>query len=132
MRCASASWTPLPLDTGGAQIQGETPCSFLLGLLIGFGTGHLLIRDQGGFLLFLVVDVAIIVVSSVFRIAFGGWFWAWVAWGCSSRTSSRASTSWAAEARAWWRRHAARRCWSRTPRAGGTRPITTRAFALSF
>jgi hypothetical protein len=68
---------PLPLDTGGAQIQGETRqiLGFLLGLIIGFGTGHLLVRDQGGFLLFLVVDVAIIVVSTVFRIAFGGWFW---------------------------------------------------------
>jgi hypothetical protein len=69
--------TPLPLDTGGAQIQGENRqiLGFLLGLIIGFGTGHLLVRDQSGFLLFLVVDVAIIVVSSVFRIAFGGWFW---------------------------------------------------------
>jgi hypothetical protein len=68
---------PLPLDTGGAQLQGETRqvLAFLLGLLVGFGTGHLLVRDQGGFILFLIVDVAIIVVGSVFRFAFGGWFW---------------------------------------------------------
>jgi hypothetical protein len=68
---------PLPLDTGGAQVQGETRqvLALLLGLLVGFGTGHLLVGDQGGFILFLIVDVAIIVVSSVFRFAFGGWFW---------------------------------------------------------
>lgn len=49
--------------------------ALVLGLFIGFGTGHLLVRDTDGFLLFLVVDVAIIVVSSVFRLAVGGWFW---------------------------------------------------------
>jgi hypothetical protein len=32
-------------------------------------------RDRDGFILFLVVDLAIIVVSSVFRLAVGGWFW---------------------------------------------------------
>ena len=38
---------PLPLDTGGAQIQGRRQAlGLLLGLLIGFGTGHLLIRDR--------------------------------------------------------------------------------------
>ena len=113
---------PLPLDTGGAQIQGETRqvLGFLLGLLIGFGTGHLLIRDQGGFLLFLVVDVAIIVVSSVFRIAFGGWFWGLGGLGLliSHVIQGVDVLGKAREARAWWRRHAARRCWSRTPRAG--------------
>lgn len=61
---------------GGAQLGQTRPIlAFLLGLIIGFGTGHLLVNDQGGFILFLVVDVAIIVVSTVFRWAFGGWFW---------------------------------------------------------
>ena len=62
---------------GGARLGGQTRqiAAFLLGLIVGFGTGHLLVGDQGSFILFLVVDVAIIVVSSVFKIAFGGWFW---------------------------------------------------------
>jgi hypothetical protein len=68
--------TPLPLDTGGA-LDGETRqvLALVLGLFLGFGTGHLVARDRDGFILFLVVDLAIIVVSSVFRIAVGGWFW---------------------------------------------------------
>lgn len=67
---------PLPLDTGGG-VDAETRqvLALVLGLFIGFGTGHLVARDRDGFLLFLIVDAAIIVVSSVFRIAFGGWFW---------------------------------------------------------
>ncbi|AKJ03640.1 hypothetical protein ATI61_119110 [Archangium gephyra] len=62
---------------GGGAINGEVRqvLALVLGLFIGFGTGHLLVRDTDGFLLFLVVDVAIIVVSSVFRFAVGGWFW---------------------------------------------------------
>ncbi|HZH77187.1 MAG TPA: hypothetical protein VEY88_14250, partial [Archangium sp.] len=35
----------------------------------------LIARDRDGFILFLIVDAAIIVVSSVFRFAVGGWFW---------------------------------------------------------
>lgn len=67
---------PLPLDTGGA-VDSETRqiLALVLGLFIGFGTGHLLVRDQDGFILFLIVDVAIIVASSLFRLAVGGWFW---------------------------------------------------------
>lgn len=67
---------PLPLDTGGG-VDAETRqvLALVLGLFIGFGTGHLVARDRDGFILFLIVDAAIIVVSSVFRIAFGGWFW---------------------------------------------------------
>jgi hypothetical protein len=67
---------PLPLDTGGG-VDAETRqvLALVLGLFIGFGTGHLIARDRDGFILFLIVDAAIIVVSSVFRFAFGGWFW---------------------------------------------------------
>ncbi|WP_375773654.1 hypothetical protein NR798_23235 [Archangium gephyra] len=62
---------------GGGAVSGEVRqiLALVLGLFIGFGTGHLLVRDTDGFLLFLVVDVAIIVVSSVLRWAVGGWFW---------------------------------------------------------
>ncbi|MFY0522598.1 hypothetical protein ACN28I_05105 [Archangium gephyra] len=62
---------------GGGAVSGEVRqiLALVLGLFIGFGTGHLLARDTDGFLLFLLVDVAIIVVSSVLRWAVGGWFW---------------------------------------------------------
>ncbi|MCY1078402.1 hypothetical protein [Archangium lansingense] len=67
---------PLPLDTGGAMdSEVRQVAALLLGLFIGFGTGHLLVRDQDGFILFLIVDAAIIVASAVFRLALGGWFW---------------------------------------------------------
>src|SRR6185312_16564439 len=49
--------------------------ALVLGLFLGFGTGHLVARDRDGFILFLVVDLAIIVVSSVFKLAVGGWIW---------------------------------------------------------
>lgn len=62
---------------GGGAVSGEVRqiLALVLGLFIGFGTGHLLVRDHDGFILFLIVDVAIIVVSTVFRWAVGGWFW---------------------------------------------------------
>ncbi len=67
---------PLPLDTGGAvDAEVRQALALILGLFVGFGTGHLIARDRDGFILFLIVDAAIIVVSSVFRIAVGGWFW---------------------------------------------------------
>jgi len=70
--------TPMPLDFGGGQrggggISGDTRrvLALVLGLIVGFGTGHLVAGSQDGFILFLVVDLAIVVVSSVFRVAFG-------------------------------------------------------------
>ena len=67
---------PLPLDTGGGvDSEVKQVLALVLGLFIGFGTGHLLVRDQDGFILFLIVDVAIIVASTLLRWAVGGWFW---------------------------------------------------------
>lgn len=67
---------PLPLDTGGGvDAEVKQVLALVLGLFIGFGTGHLLVRDQDGFILFLIVDVAIIVASTLLRWAVGGWFW---------------------------------------------------------
>ncbi|ATB33529.1 hypothetical protein [Melittangium boletus] len=67
---------PMPLDTGGG-VSGDTRpvLALVLGLIIGFGTGHLLAADTNGFILFLVVDVAIIIASSVLHYALGGIFW---------------------------------------------------------
>jgi hypothetical protein len=65
-----------PLDTGGAVSSGTEPVlALVLGLLVGFGTGHLIAGDSGGFILFLVVDVAIIVLSSVLTATVAGLFW---------------------------------------------------------
>ncbi|HYO54113.1 hypothetical protein [Archangium sp.] len=67
---------PLPLDTGGAVSAEMRPIlALVLGLILGFGTGHLVAGDRNGFILFLVVDLAIVVVSVILRFAVGGWFW---------------------------------------------------------
>jgi hypothetical protein len=47
----------------------------LLGLIVGFGLGHFVARDRNGFILFLVVDIAIIVVASVLQFAIFHGFW---------------------------------------------------------
>ena len=67
---------PLPLDTGGGvDSDSRQILALVLGLILGFGTGHIAAGDTNGFLLFLVVDVAIIVVTTVVRFALVGWFW---------------------------------------------------------
>jgi hypothetical protein len=63
---------PLPLDLGGGVSGGTRQVlAVVLGLLVGFGTGHLVAGDQNGFILFLVVDVAIIVASALFGAVLG-------------------------------------------------------------
>lgn len=56
----------MPLDAGGA-VSGETRrlVGLLLAIFIGFGTGHLVVGDTDGFVLFLIVDLAIVVASSL-------------------------------------------------------------------
>lgn len=69
-----------PLETGAGVDSGMRPVlALLLGLLVGFGLGHLVARDRDGFILFLIVDVVIVVLASVLHVAVfsggGGWFW---------------------------------------------------------
>jgi hypothetical protein len=68
---------PLALDTGGGLRSDTKPIvALLLGLIVGFGTGHLVAGDQDGFLLFLLVDAAIIVGGIIFEAVLGvGIFW---------------------------------------------------------
>lgn len=72
--------TPGPLDMGGALHRGggaEPILALLLGLIVGFGTGHLVAHDRNGFVLFLVIDIVIIALSSVlnFAVLQGGLFY---------------------------------------------------------
>ena len=68
--------TPLPLDAGGGvDSDSRQVLALVLGLVLGFGTGHLVASDTNGFILFLVVDIAIIVVSTVISSLVVGWFW---------------------------------------------------------
>ncbi len=65
---------PAPLD-GGAAIssEGRQILALLIGLVVGFGIGHLIARDRDGFLLFLIVDIALVGVIVIL-----GWlspFW---------------------------------------------------------
>ena len=63
---------PLALDTGGGLRSDTKPLvALLLGLILGFGTGHLVAGDQDGFVLFLVVDIAIIVAGALLHVAVG-------------------------------------------------------------
>ncbi len=65
--------TQLPaLDYGGA-VSGDTRAilGLLLGLIVGFGTGHLVVKDRDGFILFLLIDIAICVAASL--ISFVWW-----------------------------------------------------------
>lgn len=52
-----------PLDAGGAYVTGQPVLALILGLLLGFGIGHIVAGDVGGFVLFLIVDIAIIVAT---------------------------------------------------------------------
>jgi len=71
--------TPAPLDHGGGVSSGgRQVLALLLGLLVGFGTGHLVAKNREGFILFLIVDIVIIVASNVLELAVlrgGGLLW---------------------------------------------------------
>jgi len=71
---------PLPLDEGGgagSSVSSDLApvLAILLSAIVGFGTGHLVARDQPGFVLFLVVDLVISAVQGVF------WWWVPQFWG---------------------------------------------------
>ena len=81
-----AAALPLPLsipgapdEGGGAGVSSDTAgiLGILLALFIGFGTGHLVVRDRDGFILFLIVDVVILAVASVlhFTLVGAGIWW---------------------------------------------------------
>ena len=58
--------TPLPLDEGGGlSSDARQILALVLGFIPGFGLGHLVAKDRDGFILFLIVDVAIYVVGGV-------------------------------------------------------------------
>jgi hypothetical protein len=76
--------TPAPLDHGGGSSGGgissggRQVLALLLGLLVGFGTGHLVAKNREGFILFLIVDIVIIVASNVLELVVlrgGGLLW---------------------------------------------------------
>lgn len=56
-------------DGGGLSSDTRQILSLVLGIIPGFGLGHLIARDRDGFVLFLIIDVAIAVVG-------GGLGWA--------------------------------------------------------
>jgi hypothetical protein len=68
---------PQPLDTGGGvSADSRQILSVVLALLVGFGTGHLVAGDQNGFLLFLLVDAAVVTAMVLFGAVLKvGLFW---------------------------------------------------------
>ena len=76
---------PLPLpampdEGGGAGVSSDVQplIAILLSLFIGFGLGHLIVHDRDGFILFLVVDVVIIAVTSILGVVTPLW---WLGYG---------------------------------------------------
>ena len=66
-----------PLDSGSA-LRGESRqvLALLLGVIVGFGLGHLVAQDREGLILFLVVDIAIVIASVILDVAAGfHFFW---------------------------------------------------------
>lgn len=71
-----ASSPIVPLDDGGGVDRGTRPLlALLLGLIVGFGLGHLVARDREGFVLFLIIDLVIVVMSAVLPQVGVGWFY---------------------------------------------------------
>src|SRR3954470_19372257 len=57
----------MPDEGGGAGVSSDVMplLAILLSLFVGFGTGHLVVHDRDGFILFLVVDVVLWAVGGV-------------------------------------------------------------------
>lgn len=72
----AAQQIPPPLDFGGGVSQDTRAIlGLLLGFFVGFGIGHLVVKDRAGFILFLIVDIVIIAVTSPFGYFTRGLFW---------------------------------------------------------
>lgn len=70
---AQALQVELPaLDTGGGAGGDDALLGFILGILPGFGLGHLVVGDDDGFLFFVIVDVAVI-AAGILLSALVGW-----------------------------------------------------------
>lgn len=69
---------PSPLDDGGGAgtVRSDlTPVlALLVSLIVGFGLGHLVIRDRDSFVLWLIVDIVICVASGVLHAVTPFWF----------------------------------------------------------
>ncbi|MGA9522169.1 MAG: hypothetical protein WBV82_11930 [Myxococcaceae bacterium] len=76
IRFNTAVW-PLALDQGGGvSSELRQILALILGFIPGFGLGHLVAGDKDGFILFLVIDIALyaagVVLGAVLR---SGLFW---------------------------------------------------------
>jgi hypothetical protein len=68
------SEAPRPLDDGGGlDSDVRQILALLLGFIPGFGIGHLIAQDRDGFILFLIIDIALYVVWGVLWFNFHGW-----------------------------------------------------------
>lgn len=68
--------TPAPLDQGGGVSSDVRQIlALILGFIPGFGIGHLIARDRDGFILFLIVDIALYALAFTVGHFLGGPFW---------------------------------------------------------
>ena len=70
------SETPRALDAGGGLGSDVRQIlALLLGFIPGFGLGHLIAQDRDGFILFLIIDVALYALWGVLGFYVHGWAW---------------------------------------------------------
>lgn len=67
---------PMPLDHGGGlSSDARQILALVLGIIPGLGIGHLVAHDRDGFVLFLLVDIALYALWGTFGGIFGGPLW---------------------------------------------------------
>jgi hypothetical protein len=70
------SQIPRALDSGGGiSSDVRQVLALILGFVPGFGIGHLIARDRDGFILFLIVDIALYALWGVLGFGPGSWWW---------------------------------------------------------
>jgi hypothetical protein len=71
------SKVPRPLDSGGGVSSDVRQIlALILGFVPGFGIGHLVAHDRDGFILFLIVDIALYALWGALGFGFThGWVW---------------------------------------------------------
>jgi hypothetical protein len=68
------SESPRALDAGGGvDSDVRQILALILGFIPGFGIGHLIAQDRDGFILFLIIDIAIYAVWGALWFNFYGW-----------------------------------------------------------
>lgn len=64
-----------PFDGAAMSQEGRAILALVLGLVVGFGIGHLVAQDTTGFVLFLIIDIVLIAASAILPSVFWPIWW---------------------------------------------------------